>query len=561
MLTMVARVDGDHVAQHRNYARALGHAERAKDLLQLVRIRCNNGSHLTEDGEYAKALAELDVATRLADLGGYGMFRGLCLTNRAEALIATGRLDEAVSDLEAARSIFQQVSPSMDTYPLTLLGDIYMARGDRSLAVAAFEQAAAIATAAVEVQALVPALTGLALARLDDDPVAALDAATTAVGHEATVHHAKALIALGWVRSARGDRTAAVDLAERASQLARERGDHVALALAVELAGAVEEDVTRRSALLADARSLWSRVDSPLGVARVDVALAETTPGADGVALAASAADALDRLGARREAVRARAIAAAAYGDAAGGVIVNVLGGFAVLDDGLPVPTSSWQSKVARDLFKMLAINRGRPIHREVLIERLWPGEFGDKASNRLSVALSAIRNATDPGRARPGDHVVIADRDSVALNVANVAVDVDQFLAEGARGHALLRQGSRSQGLALLRVAEARYTGDVLEEQPYADWALPLREEALAMYLSVAAVLAEADAASGDHESAARRYLRMIERDPYSEHAYLGAVTALRAAGHHGSAQRLYATYVTKMTDMDIEPATFPAA
>ena len=146
MLTMVARVDGDHIAHHRNYARALDHAERAKDLLQLVRIRCNNGSHLTEDGEYAKALAELDVATRLADLGGYGMFRGLCLTNRAEALIATGRLDEAVSDLEAARTIFQQVSPSMDAYPLTLLGDIYMARGDRSLAVAAFEQAAAIAT-------------------------------------------------------------------------------------------------------------------------------------------------------------------------------------------------------------------------------------------------------------------------------------------------------------------------------------------------------------------------------------------------------------------------------
>ena len=109
MLTMIARVDGDHIAQHRNYACSLEHAERAKDLLQLVRIRCNNGSHLTEDGEFTKALAELDVATRLADLGGYGMFRGLCLTNRAEALIATGRLDEAVADLEAARVIFQQV--------------------------------------------------------------------------------------------------------------------------------------------------------------------------------------------------------------------------------------------------------------------------------------------------------------------------------------------------------------------------------------------------------------------------------------------------------------------
>ena len=194
---------------------------------------------------------------------------------------------------------------------------------------------------------------------------------------------------------------------------------------------------------------------------------------------------------------------------------VNVLGGFSVLEGGLPVPASSWQSKVARDLLKMLAINRGRPIHREVLIERLWPGEFGEKASNRLSVALSAIRNAVDPGRTHPADYVVIADRDSVALNVANVTVDVDQFLAEGTRGHALIRQGSRAQGLALLGVAEGRYTGDVLEEQPYADWALPLREEALAMYLSVASVLAEADAGRDDHESAARRYLRMVDARP----------------------------------------------
>ena len=408
---------------------------------------------------------------------------------------------------------------------------------------------------------MVPALTGLALARLDDDPAAALDAATRAVDHEATVHHAKALIALGWVRSASGDADGAADLADRAGRLARERGDHVTLALALELASTGEEDSQRRRGLLSDARALWTRVGSPLGVARLDVDLAEITPGADGVALAASAADALDRLGAKRQAVRARAIAASAYHEAATGVTVNVLGGFSVLEGGLPVPTSSWQSKVARDLLKMFAINRGRPIHREVLIERLWPGEFGEKASNRLSVALSAIRNAVDPGRTHPADYVVIADRDSVALNVANVTVDVDQFLAEGTRGHALLRQGSRAQGLALLGVAEGRYTGDVLEEQPYADWALPLREEALAMYLSVASVLAEADAASGDHESAARRYLRMVERDPYSEHAYLGAVAALRAAGHHGSAQRLYATYVAKMSDISIEPATFPAA
>ena len=321
MLTMVARVDGDHIAHHRNYVRALEHAERAKDLLQLVRLRCNNGSHLTEEGKYPNALDELDVATparrsrRLRDVPRAVPHQPRRSTDGNRQARRSGVRPRS------GAPIFQQVAPSMDAYPLTLLGEIYLARGDRSLAVAAFEEAMAIATAAVEIQALVPALTGLALARLDDDPAAALDAATRAVGHEATVHHAKALIALGWVRLETGDSTAAVDLAVRAGQLARERGDRVALALALELSAACEDDDGRRHRVLTDARTLWSQLGSPLGSARVDATLAEMTSGADGAALAASAADALDRLGAKRDAVRARSIAASAYSDQASGVI------------------------------------------------------------------------------------------------------------------------------------------------------------------------------------------------------------------------------------------------
>jgi len=111
----------------------------------------------------------------------------------------------------------------------------------------------------------------------------------------------------------------------------------------------------------------------------------------------------------------------------------------------------------------------------------------------------------------------------------------------------------------ALLRLAESLYVGDLLEEQPYADWAVAPRAEALTGYLSIAAILGDADSAAGDYELAASRYLRMLERDPYSELAHLGAVRALRSAGHHGPAQRLYRNYVAKMAEIDVEPATFP--
>jgi DNA-binding SARP family transcriptional activator len=282
--------------------------------------------------------------------------------------------------------------------------------------------------------------------------------------------------------------------------------------------------------------------------------------GSEAVALAESAAATLERIGAKRSSARARSIAAAMRSGHDAELTVQVLGGFTVTHNGTPVPSSAWQSKVARDLFKMLAVNRGRPIPRDVLIDRLWPGEAGDKANNRLSVALSTIRNIVDPDRLHSPDHILVADRDSVAFDLSHISIDVERFLADVDRGRALIRQSSRDQGLALLRLAEALYLGDLLEEQPYADWAVALREEALTSYLSIAAILAEADTHVGDYESASSRYLRMLERDPYNEHAHLGAIRSLRAAGHHGPAQRLYRNYVAKMAEIDVEPATFPS-
>lgn len=557
---MVAAMDGDRVANFAYYLKALEHAERARDLMQIVRIHCNCGSHHLEVGDYRQAMDELEPAIRMADLGGFGMLRGLSLTNRAEVLMAWGRLDEAVADLETARTIFQRIAPDMDTYPLSLLGQVYAARGEMSQARGSFEGAVRLAERRADLQALVPALAGLAMIRLDEDPQGALELARRATDSDKAIAHPKALLSLGWVTLATGDKESAAELSKRVADLARNRSDRPALAEALELAAAVEPEPRQRTRLLYEARSLWSELGSPLGSGRVDLALAENASGSEAVALAESAATTLDRIGAKRAAGRARSVAAAMQSGHESELSVQVLGGFAVMRHGSVVPSSAWQSKVARDLFKMLVVARGRPLPRDVLIDRLWPGESGEKANNRLSVALSTIRNVVDPDRTHPTDYVVVADRDSVAFDLTAVSVDVERFRSDVDRGRALIRQGHRDQGLALLRLAESLYVGDLLEEQPYAEWAAAAREEALTGYLSIASVLAEADSAAGDHELAASRYLRMLERDPYSEQAHLGAVRALRSAGHHGPAQRLYRNYVAKMGEIDVEPATFPS-
>jgi hypothetical protein len=71
-----------------------------------------------------------------------------------------------------------------------------------------------------------------------------------------------------------------------------------------------------------------------------------------------------------------------------------------------------------------------------------------------------------------------------------------------------------------LLHAAEAAYTGDFLEEDPYEDWATELREEARLTYVQVAIVLAMHTSDAGEHVTASRYCLRILERDQYNEPA-----------------------------------------
>jgi DNA-binding SARP family transcriptional activator len=243
------------------------------------------------------------------------------------------------------------------------------------------------------------------------------------------------------------------------------------------------------------------------------------------------------------------------------GVSVRCLGAFRVFRDGEPVPVNAWQSKKARTLLKILLARRGRSTTREFLMDALWPEEDPDKLANRLSVALATVRSVLDPAKRHPPDYFLAGGKDAVRLNLAHLPVDVEAFISLAEQGLALDRQGRTLQAEGLLRQAEASYGGDFLEEDPYEDWAVDLREEAHSTYVSVAKTLARLAETVGDHDSAARYYLRILEKDSWDERAHLGLVKVLERAGRHGEARRRYRTYVQRMEEIDVPATAFPAA
>jgi DNA-binding SARP family transcriptional activator len=241
-------------------------------------------------------------------------------------------------------------------------------------------------------------------------------------------------------------------------------------------------------------------------------------------------------------------------------VTVSTLGRFGVARAGLPVGRGEWQSKKARDLLKILVARRGRPVPRDVLMETLWPDQDPRRVSNRLSVAFSTLRAVLDPERRYPPDHFLVTTGDTIALQPANVDVDLEVFLRHAEEGLDLYGRGLAQEARPLLEAAEAAYVGDFLEEDLYEDWAAPVREEARGVYLTVVDALADLAEAAGERDAAIRYRRRILERDPYDESAHLGIVTALANAGRHGEARRMYSDYVVRMDEIGVEAAPFPS-
>jgi DNA-binding SARP family transcriptional activator len=206
------------------------------------------------------------------------------------------------------------------------------------------------------------------------------------------------------------------------------------------------------------------------------------------------------------------------------------------------------KSRKARDLLRILVARRGRVVPRLELCELLWSDDEPLRTAHRLSVLLSIVRTVS-------GQDVLIADPACVALDLTRVRVDVEDFLDDIAHGLRLRKRGAVAEARSLLAAAERRYAGEPFEDDPYADWATPLREEARGTYLRAVRLLADLTRADGDHEQAAAYLRRLLLVDPYDEAAHRTLVAIQVEGGRHGEVRRAFARYGEAMAAIGVRP------
>ena len=76
---------------------------------------------------------------------------------------------------------------------------------------------------------------------------------------------------------------------------------------------------------------------------------------------------------------------------------ITLLGPFSVAVNGEVVPEERWTRRKAKTLFKVLALEPTRELHRDQLIELPWPELEPSLGQNNLHKTLHAARRALEP--------------------------------------------------------------------------------------------------------------------------------------------------------------------
>ncbi|HZI73114.1 MAG TPA: BTAD domain-containing putative transcriptional regulator, partial [Gemmatimonadales bacterium] len=195
----------------------------------------------------------------------------------------------------------------------------------------------------------------------------------------------------------------------------------------------------------------------------------------------------------------------------------------------------------ARTVLEYLVSHRKRPVHRDALLDLLWPDADPSIACSRLRVVMHTLRKSLPSLHPDSQDLVVMMGNVFMVNPVFELRVDVEEFERHWLNGWRLSRLGKTEQALAEYEQAEALYLGDYLEDEPYADWTLLRREALRDAYTSILTTLATMSLEACDYTGAIIWAQRLLAIDNYREDAYQLLMTAHQRVGQPNRAIHWY--------------------
>jgi len=222
---------------------------------------------------------------------------------------------------------------------------------------------------------------------------------------------------------------------------------------------------------------------------------------------------------------------------------VQTLGGFRVWHQGMEVPTTAWGREKAIHLFQFFITMRRQYVHKEQIMDRLWPDLDIEKGDRDFKVALNSINRALEPDR-EPRSEPLFVRRYGLAygLDFENVWLDTEamELLISAGNQATLGPTPNPAFAIACYEAAVQLYHGDYLPERRYEDWTSAERERLQLLALNTMTTLAELLLTKMPLESI-RLTQRVLSIDPVWEDAYRIQMRAFASQRNRPMALRTY--------------------
>lgn len=205
-------------------------------------------------------------------------------------------------------------------------------------------------------------------------------------------------------------------------------------------------------------------------------------------------------------------------------------------------------SKKARCLLAYLALSPGLSAPRQTLAGLLWSDQEEDRARASLRQCIRQIRSAFSAHMSDAEiDLLLIATRDSLTLNQAQIEVDALKISSDG-----LLVKDTRASLLPLWRGEPLQNLG--CSEEAFEDWVVEKRN---AILLETISLLEQALERSEPHANDALEIAEnLLQFDPCHEGAAERVMTLSLAKGDRRRAQQCYRNLQSAMNaNLDMEP------
>jgi len=231
---------------------------------------------------------------------------------------------------------------------------------------------------------------------------------------------------------------------------------------------------------------------------------------------------------------------------------VRCLGGFSFEVDDVALDLTELRPR-ARALLRLLAVSTDRAVHRERLVDALWPGVDLAVGTRRLQVALSSVRQLLEHA-GLSGIEIVARQGDAYRLSLpAEGSLDVRSFERGLRAATAAAASGDIMACMTAREAALSLYRGDLLPEDGPAEYLIADRERLRLAAATAAVALAQDCRLLGESRRALAAARLSVQLDRFQDLAWELLATLHEESGDSSAATRARREHADAQAELDL--------